>query len=81
MAMDQAIYNNLPKRGSGMAPVEVFTGMKFENYEGLQWPMSGVVSCMSSILCYEMAKCCLSGILERAVLASMLLACCSNINI
>jgi hypothetical protein len=39
MAMDQAIYlwNNSPKRGSRMAPVEVFTGMKFENYNHLQW--------------------------------------------
>jgi hypothetical protein len=39
MAMDQAIYlwNNPLKRASHMAPVEVFTGMKFENYYHLQW--------------------------------------------
>jgi hypothetical protein len=38
MAMDQAIYlwNNSPKRGSRMAPTEVFTGMKFENFNHLQ---------------------------------------------
>ena len=38
MAMDQAIYlwNNSPKRGSRMAPTEIFTGMKFENYNHLQ---------------------------------------------
>jgi transposase InsO family protein len=38
MAMDQAIYlwNNLSKRDSHMAPIEVFTGIKFENHNHLQ---------------------------------------------
>jgi hypothetical protein len=38
MALDHSVYlwNNMPKRGTRMAPIELFTGMKFPNYNHLQ---------------------------------------------
>jgi hypothetical protein len=38
MALDHSVYlwKNMPKRGTRMAPIELFTGMKFPNYNHLQ---------------------------------------------
>jgi hypothetical protein len=38
MALNHSVYiwNNLPKCGAHMAPIELFTGMKFPNYNHLQ---------------------------------------------